>query len=157
VVNGGFESGNFNGWSPAATGSAPTVVSSPVHTGTHAARLGDPGSCGLLTCTEKAGDSSLTQSVALPAGKRATLSYWYWGYCTDTVTYDWQQVQVRDNSAAPLAEVMKVCDNAQTYKQVTFDLTPYAGRTVQLYFNNHEDNGGDPSYFYLDDVAVTLG
>jgi len=39
---------------------------------------------------------------------------------------------------------------------VTFDLTPYAGQTVQLYFNVH-GNGSSSyySYMYLDDVAVT--
>jgi hypothetical protein len=155
VSNGGFESG-LAGWTTAGSGSAPAIVSAPVHSGSGAARLGAAGSCGLISCTEPAGDSGLYQSVNLPAGRRSVLSFWYWGSCADTVQYDWQQVAIRDSSGTVLNEVMKTCDNSQTYKQVTYDLTPYAGRTVQLYFNDHEDNGGDPTYFYLDDVAVTV-
>ena len=39
--------------------------------------------------------------------------------------------------------------------QVSFNLSAYAGQTVVLWFNDHDDGyAGDPTYFLLDDVAV---
>jgi hypothetical protein len=35
-------------------------------------------------------------------------------------------------------------------------MTPYAGQTVVLWFNDHDDGyAGDATYFYLDDVSVS--
>ena len=50
---------------------------------------------------------------------------------------------------------MKVASNAQSWQQVTYDLSSYNGQTIQVYFNDHEDGGGDLTYMYLDDVALT--
>ena len=46
--------------------------------------------------------------------------------------------------------------NSQSWTYVTFDLTPYKGQTVQLYFNVHEDGDsyGYLTYMYLDDIAI---
>src|ERR1022692_3572059 len=37
------------------------------------------------------------------------------------------------------------------------DLTPYTGRTIQVYFNSHEDGYSGLTYMYLDDVLITSG
>ena len=54
-----------------------------------------------------------------------------------------------------LAQIFKVASNTQTWTQVTFDLTPYKGQTIQIYFNAHDDGYGDLTYMYLDDVSIT--
>jgi len=39
---------------------------------------------------------------------------------------------------------------------VSFSMTPYAGQTVVLWFNDHDDGYvGDPTYFLLDDVSLS--
>jgi len=38
---------------------------------------------------------------------------------------------------------------------VIFDLTPYKGQTIQIYFNSHEDGYGDETYMYVDDVTIS--
>ena len=38
-----------------------------------------------------------------------------------------------------------------------YDLTPYRGRTIQLYFNSHEDGYSGLTFMYLDDVSITSG
>ena len=84
-----------------------------------------------------------------------TLSFWYW---------PWSQRQHRITigrrrrfatpTATMLAQVFKVASNAQTWTYISFDLTPYQGQTIQLYFNVHEDGDSTPTYMYLDDVAI---
>ena len=53
--------------------------------------------------------------------------------------------------------MFKLNSNAQAWTQVTFDTCPYAGQTVVLWFNVHQDgaNPADDTSMYLDDVAVT--
>ena len=147
VTNGGFETGSLSSWTTGGVFS-PTVTTTQKHSGTYAAQLG------ASTAPEPNGDSSLTQTVTVPSGG-STLSFWYWPSTTDTITYDWQEAQIRNTSGTTLAEVFKVCSNAHAWTQVTFDMTPYAGQNVQLYFNAHGDGFGDLTYMYLDDVSLT--
>ncbi len=44
---------------------------------------------------------------------------------------------------------MKVASNSHVWTQKTFDLTPYKGQTIRLYFNVHQDGYGDLTYMYL--------
>ena len=153
VSNGGFESGALSPWTASGT-PATTVSTAQAHTGTHSALLGT-----VTGGTEPAADGSLSQTITVPAG-HPTLSFWYDPGSTDTICsgaaciYDWQQMQVRNTSGTMLAQPLMLCSNSQTWTQVTFDMTPYAGQTVVLWFNVHQDAGGDPTWMYLDDVSV---
>ena len=149
VTNGGFESGGFSPW---VTGGVklPVIATNPVHGGSYAALLG------ANTGAEPLGDSTLTQAIAIPAGaSSATLSFWYWPGSDDRIYYDWQEMQVRSADGQTLAQVLRVCNNTQAWTQVTYDLTPFKGQTIQLWFNVHEDGYGDRTYMYLDDIIIT--
>jgi bacillopeptidase F (M6 metalloprotease family) len=63
---------------------------------------------------------------------------------------------VQNTSGTMLAQIMKVCSNAQAWTQVTYDLTPYKGQTIRIYFNDHQDGFGDLTYMYLDDISVNV-
>src|SRR5207245_80212 len=78
---------------------------------------------------EPTGDSSIQQTITVPASG-ATLSFWYWPATTDTITYDWQEAQIRNTSGTVLAQVFKVASNAQAWTQVTYSLSAYAGQTI---------------------------
>jgi hypothetical protein len=42
------------------------------------------------------------------------------------------------------------------WTHVTFNITSLRGRTVVLYFNDHDDGYfADPTFTYLDDVSVS--
>jgi hypothetical protein len=100
------------------------------------------------------GNSTLTQTVAVPVGA-TTLTFWYQPHCTDTITYDQIQAQIRSTGGATLATVLNVCSNSGLWTQVSFNVSAYAGQTVVLWFNDHDDGyASDPTYFLLDDVAV---
>jgi hypothetical protein len=147
VQNPGFETGTFSGWTVATPGHAPVIVSSPAHSGLYAAQLG--------TTTAYNGNSTLTQTITVPTGS-PTLSFWYQPHCPDTLTYDQIQMQIQNTSGTVLATVLNVCSNTGAWTQVSFDMTPYAGQTVVLWFNDHDDGyAGDATYFYLDDVSVS--
>ena len=155
LANGGFESGT-SGWTATGTPS-PSASTTRAHTGSGSALLG------LLAGTEPQGDSSLSQSVAVPGSGTSSLSFWYWpvtsdGLCTGSACqWDWEEAQIRNLLGVTLATVFKSNSNAQAWTQVTADLTPYAGQTVVLWFNVHSDGASPPddTAMYLDDVAVT--
>ena len=151
ILNGGFETGSLSSWTAATGTLAPTVSKTQAHSGTYSALLGKTAK------PEVNGNSSIYQTVSIPAGATASLTYWYWPSTTDTITYAWQEAQIRNTSGTMLAQVMKISSNAKAWTQVTYNLTPYAGQTIQVYFNAHGNGySSDYVYMYLDDVAVTV-
>src|SRR5204862_29783 len=76
IVNGGFETGSFSGW----TRSGSTGITTVSHSGTYAALVGNT--------VPTNGDSSIVQTFTVPSGA-TTLSLYYANNCPDTVTYDW--------------------------------------------------------------------
>jgi hypothetical protein len=146
VQNPGFESG-LDSWTTG--GAFAPLVSTTAHSGSQSAQVGSTGPVG--------GDSTLAQTVLIGVGT-TTLTFWYQPHCLDTIVYDQIQVQVRSTSGATLATVLNVCANSSLWTPVSFDMTPYAGQTVVLWFNDHDDgHAGDPTYFLVDDVALTSG
>jgi len=102
--------------------------------------------------------SSAWQAIALPAGARsATLSFWYSAASSDP--YDSQRCWLLDSSGRVLATVLRLYwpdSNGQTWRQVTFDLTPYLGQTVRLHFEVYNNGYGGVTSLYVDDVSVQV-
>jgi hypothetical protein len=142
-VNGGFETGDFTGWTRSGT----TSIMSPGHTGNYAAVLG--------TTTPTNGDSSISETFGVPANG-GTLSFWYKVSCPDTVTYDWATAALKDNTANTTVTLLpKTCTNSGVWTQVSYNLAGSAGHSVTLTLTNHDDNyPGDPTDTQYDDVIV---
>jgi hypothetical protein len=144
VVNGDFETGDLKGWS----GSSPISVSGAAHSGKFAAQIGNTNPF--------SGTATLKQQVHVPATGTTTLSFFYNAHCSDTISYDWEQAQIRDVNGKRLRSIMNICSNAGIWKQKTSDLTAFAGKDIVIYFADHDDNfPGDPTYTLIDDVTVT--
>ncbi len=149
VQNGDFERGDLVGWTVAGAVS-PTVVTTQRHGGTRAVLLGTAQG------PEGTGDSSLTQAIILPRGAHGTLSFWHFPGTTDTVSFDWQEMEIRNADGMRLTSVFRHALDARAWSQETVDITPYLGQTIQLYFNVHQDGANDATYMYVDDVTITV-
>jgi hypothetical protein len=149
IVNGDFESGTFSGWTVGGNAPTPVVSTTQAHSPTHSALLGYTSSFG-----EPLGDSWIQQQLTVPASG-GTLSFWVWEFTTDSVVYDWQTCEIRNTSGATLATLFKEAGNGRVWQQRTFSLASWAGQTVVLWCNVHEDGFGDQTYMYMDDFAVS--
>jgi uncharacterized lipoprotein YddW (UPF0748 family) len=103
--------------------------------------------------------SSIYQEVTIPGDAvSATLSFWYYPICQDELPFDWQGAIIYDDNWVRRDWAMeKTCSNSQTWTHHTFDLTPYIGQTIILYFNVYNDGFGNlKTAMYLDDVSVQV-
>jgi phospholipase C len=151
ILNGSFETGNFADWK---TGGevAPTVTTAEAHTGSYSALLGQ------TAAPEVNGNSHIYQTITIPStATKVTLSFFYWPGTNDTISYAYQEVLILDTSGSTLATVLKVASNARGWKEVTYNLTSYAGQTISVYFAAH-GNGYSPDYIYMyvDSIRVTV-
>jgi hypothetical protein len=142
VVNGGFET--TGGW---ITNRADRSTNQ-AHSGQWAMLIGQnlPPSQGSY--------ASAQQLVGLPAdATRATLTFWYWPVSADT-SEDIQWVLIFDQKNNIVATVFSTLSNAQAWTPVTFDVSPWIGQSINLYFGVWNDGDGLQTSMYVDDVSV---
>ncbi|GAA4634517.1 M4 family metallopeptidase [Actinoallomurus vinaceus] len=141
VTNGGFESGTTP-WTTtsgvvSANGSGETA-----HSGTYFAWLDGYGT----THTDSA-----TQSVTIPSGCKASLSFYLHIDTSESgsTVYDKLTVKIGSTTLATYSNA----NAASGYVNKTFDVSSFAGQTVTLSFSGTEDSALQTS-FVLDDVAI---
>ncbi|MEU0403280.1 M4 family metallopeptidase [Streptomyces sp. NPDC006197] len=140
--NPGFESGDA-AWT-ATTGVIDNDIKTQPRTGIWKAWMGGYGQ----THTD-----TLSQTVTIPAGCPATLTYWL-HINTDEImntAYDTMKVQANGTTLATYSNLSKNTD----YAQKTLDLSAFAGQSVTLKFTASEDYGLQTS-FLLDDVTLAV-
>jgi serine protease len=143
LANPGFESGN-TGWSATAgvigqNGSQ----GEPTHSGTWNAWLDGYGT----THTD-----TVTQSVTIPSGCKATLSFYLHIDTAETgsTAYDKLTVKAGSTTVATFSNV----NAASGYQLHSYDVSSLAGQTVTVSFSGSEDSSLQTS-FVLDDTALT--
>ncbi|MET8772575.1 M1 family aminopeptidase [Streptomyces sp. NPDC004658] len=142
VANGGFESGT-SPW----TQSASTVITSrsgqSAHGGSSYAWLDGVG--GTHTDT-------LGQSVTIPSGCAATLTFWLHtdtAETTSSTAYDKLTAKLGGTTLATYSNL----DSSTGYVKKSIDVSSFAGQTVNLSFTGTEDSSLRTS-FVLDDIAL---
>ncbi len=141
--NPGFETGTAAPWT-ASTGIIDNSTGEAAHTGNWKAWLNGYGT----THTD-----TLTQSVSIPAGCSATLSFYLHIDTAETGTTAYDKLTVKAGSTT-LATYSNT--NATTgYTQKSFNITSLAGQTITVSFSGVEDASLQTS-FVIDDTAVTL-
>ncbi|MBW7885163.1 MAG: hypothetical protein H3C34_21530 [Caldilineaceae bacterium] len=147
LVDGGFEDGT--GWVFAKTPATGAVVTTPVHAGNYAARLGiEPAASNVYAY------STVYQRVTLPSDQRIVLRYWeHPGGAADGA--DVREALLLKNDATYLATLERVrLAGTGQWQQRTFDLTPYRGQRVIIYFNVYNDGRNSRFWNYLDEVEL---
>ncbi|MFF1476430.1 putative Ig domain-containing protein [Streptomyces sp. NPDC058301] len=142
--NPGFETGSAAPWS-ATSGVIDNSSGEPAHSGSWKAWLDGYGT----THTD-----SLSQTVTIPQGCHATLTYYLHIDTRETTTstaYDKLTVTAGSTTLASYSNLNK----NSGYALKTFDLSSLAGSTVTLKFNGTEDSSLQTS-FVVDDTALNI-
>jgi hypothetical protein len=154
IVNGGFESGDFApGWDPLSPDPPPTVVTSPVASGSYAARIGAATISDAITQTSY---SSFEQALSIPANVlTATLSFARFRWSGDVIS-DTQYIVVVDQ-ASQVHYLISERVNDPAWVTAQFDLQAYAGQSIKLLFGvvNKGDNNGSTG-MAIDDVQTHI-
>jgi hypothetical protein len=136
ITNGGFETGDFTGWTLSVAQVATSVIDAPanVNTGTYAARLRTTAGNPIRT---------LSQSVATNAGYRYELSYWLrnTGVVSDSFEVESGATTVSFGDRGTFG-----------YTQFSQEFFGLAGSTQILFRYDHLQ----PGAFFLDDVVVSV-
>jgi Zn-dependent metalloprotease len=142
--NPGFETGSASPWS-ASSGVIDSSAAEPAHSGSWKAWLDGYG----RTHTD-----TLSQSVTIPAGCGATLSFWLHIDTSETTTttqYDKLTVKAGSTTLATYSNL----NRGSGYSQKSFNLSSFAGQTVTISFTGTEDVSLQTS-FVIDDTALNL-
>jgi len=153
IRNGGFEiTDDWTNWVCGDTPRPAAYSTAVVLSGSWAMRLG------ITYQSDAQSYSSVRQEIAIPAhAASATLSFWYYPLCQDTVENDWQAAIVYDQTLSHILAwaLPKTCADSQAWTYRTCDLTPYKGQSLILYFNVYNNGVGNlKTAMYLDDVSV---
>ncbi|MFF0416577.1 putative Ig domain-containing protein [Kitasatospora sp. NPDC004745] len=140
--NPGFETGSASPWT-ATAGVVDNSSSQAAHGGSWKAWLNGYGS---------SHTDSLAQTVTVPAGCKATLSFWLHIDTAETGSTVYDKLTVSANGTA--LKTYSNVDAAAGYQLRTFDLSSYAGQSVTVKFNGVEDSSLQTS-FVVDDTSLT--
>jgi hypothetical protein len=141
----GIANGNFaaalSGW----TASGASVQTAPGgHLGATALQQG--------STVPTPGDSSASQTFVVPAAT-PNLSLWYQMTCPDSVTYDWANVTLVDNTTGASSTLLPNTCVTNAWTQITAVLV--GGHSYTLTLTSHDDNWvSDPSYTLFDGVSL---
>ena len=129
VTNGGFETGDFTGWTQGGN-TGFTGVDTNAHSDTYAGYFGAVGSYGILS-----------QSIATSSGATYEIIFWL---------ANGEGTPNNFSASFGFSNLLSLVDSpGQGYTQYTYFLTASSASTL-LSFNLQQD----PSYWHLDDISV---
>jgi len=164
IVDGGFESATASGNSaPGWTGTSNTSGQNTIikggsfpHSGTNYGTVGGNNN----------GNDTLTQTVAIPAGSSAMLSFWVnivTQENTTTTAFDTMAVEIHNSGGTLLATPLTLSNlnatssnntNGTYFKPASINLAAFAGQTIQIVFHATCDFTL-PTTFRIDDVSLS--
>jgi hypothetical protein len=143
ITNGDFELG-LTGWTSAGT----NTIANTAYNGSASAQLGN---------TTAVGTNTLAQTFTVPAGG-GTLSFWYQGFCNNTLQYAWASATLADVTAGTSATLLpNICTKTGQWAQVTSAaLTPGHSMTLTL-LSKGQVYKTQYNYTLFDAVQITTG
>ncbi|MCS6845057.1 MAG: hypothetical protein NZ528_12165 [Caldilineales bacterium] len=152
LVNGGFEANGA--WKIGSTAQPAAYVGAPnpMRSGLRSMRLGF-----VPPQTDANTFSSVGQVVTIPANATtAFINFWYFPMSTDPAGgFDRQELILLNPWTNTTVQVLwRVTQNTGAWQNLQFDLTPYIGQTLLIYFNARNSGNGPSTAMFLDDVSV---
>ncbi|WP_280672507.1 putative Ig domain-containing protein [Kitasatospora sp. MAP12-44] len=142
--NPGFETGSASPWTATAGVINGDTVSEPAHSGNYDAWLDGYGA---------AHTDTLSQTVTIPAGCHASLTFWLHIDTNKTSTTAADKLTVSANGTTVSSFSNLNANNG--YSLHTYDLSSYAGKSVTLKFNGVENSSSAQTSFVIDDTGIT--
>ena len=148
VKNGNFEATPLGAnWTQGGASGTALIDTLNPHTGKYGAYLGDVNNT----------NHSIRQTIALPK-RPVVLSFWWEQWTQETApsdTADYMTVNLLKADGSLLKEVARlgVDPDRPPWERLSYDLSAYAGQTVQLQFLAHNDST-NPTAFFVDDVSI---
>ncbi len=139
IANAGFEAG-LKSWTSAGT----TSASATARTGFGSATM---------TATNAIRDSTIAQSVNVPADMFSSLDFWYQHNNGGNSGANYTDLKILTPAGAVLATPFTASANTTDWAKVTVDLTDYKGQTVVLKFGEHNNNFSQVGTLILDDLV----
>ena len=148
IVNGGFETGTLSGWTSVGSATGAPKITTAAHTGSYAAFMGT------TKAPEISGFVGLEQSVTVPAA--GVLQFYVHGISDDTVSYAYEEVDLRSASGTVVDVCYKALLDTTTWQSESCDVSAYAGQTLTL-FVGISGNGYASTYLdaWYDDISLT--
>ncbi|MGF1431715.1 protease pro-enzyme activation domain-containing protein [Kitasatospora sp. LaBMicrA B282] len=143
--NADFETGTADPWQTSSGVINGDLTSEPAHSGNYDAWLDGYNS---------AHTDTLSQTVTIPAGCKATMSYYLHIDTSNPSSTADDTLTLTANGTA--VQTFSNLDAASGYVQRTVDLSAYAGQSVTLTFTGAQNGNGQTS-FVLDDTALNVG
>ncbi|MFF7634910.1 putative Ig domain-containing protein [Kitasatospora sp. NPDC008050] len=141
--NAGFESGSASPWTATAGVINSDTVSEPAHSGNYDAWLDGYGA---------AHTDTLSQTVTVPTGCKATFSFWLHIDTAKTGKTAADKLTVTAGSTT-LATFSNLNAN-NGYVQESYDLSAFAGKSVTVKFSGVENSSSAQTSFVIDDTAL---
>ena len=169
LVNGGFE--DRTAWILRTTQYTASYTDQLIRSGSWSVRTGITN-----PLHNKYSYSSVYQTVVLPAdATRITLNFWIFPRTTEPESiplilpknpiglreevpppeYDWQFVFILKNGQV-IEQLLYRRQNAADWQYHSFDLSHYAGQTIQVYFDTFNNGAGGITSMHVDDVSLEV-
>jgi PEP-CTERM motif len=135
ITNGGFETGDFTGWTTNPVSFPMYIVTAPINSGSFAAQIAG----------FSYGPDTLSQSITTAAGQSYNLSFWRFqsaGEPVVTLEVDWNGASIFSESTSTIT--------FNVYQQ--FSATVVGTGSDTLTFTS----ANDPGFTYLDDVSLNI-
>jgi hypothetical protein len=144
----GFESGGYAWWAQCGNARAQVGAMQP-HTGSYSEFAGTLGG------GEIDGDGGLCQQVTIPPG--GVISFWVnQGSNEPSSAYAWQWALLLAPGGSVLDVLYQTVNTTNGWRELSYDVSQFAGQTAYLYFGVHGDgNGSYHTYQLVDDVSLT--
>lgn len=97
--------------------------------------------------------SSLTRTVDLTGKSSASLGAWLWNDTEEG--YDWLFVEASGDGGATWTVLEQISGRSREWVQKSWDLSAFAGKSVQVRFRNTNDGGLNYAGSFLDDISVS--